>query len=450
MNIIIVGIGKLGEYLAKSLVEEGHAVTLIDTDFTTSQNIINNEDLNYICGNALEVSTLMEAGIDSADILICVMERDEQNIMCALIGKKLGAKHTIARIRKPEYVNSINFVKEELGLSMTINPERLTANYIARILNVPSALDATSFFKGRIEMISLKVKEHNQLIGWSINHIAKQINGRVIICAIERNNEIIIPRGHTKVQLHDKLHLTGTPKDINEFLKLVKLAEKTKKVIICGGSDTAMYLAKILLETGMQVKIIEINEERCRVLSEALPNALIIHGDVSDQNILYEEGLDKCDALVALNSIDEENIVISVFASLLKVPKIITKVNHINLDGIVEYSNLDTIITPHKIATNQIVRYVRAMEQSGGMHCESIYKFSDDKLEMLEFRVKVNFNNLNQKIKNLPLKEGILIVAILRDKNIIFPNGEDEIKIRDTIIIIAKKATIKELNDILE
>ncbi len=211
-----------------------------------------------------------------------------------------------------------------------------------------------------------------------------------------------------------------------------------------------MYLAKILLETGMRVKIIEINEERCKILSEALPNALIIHGDVSDQNILYEEGIDKCDALVALNSIDEENIVISIFASLLKVPKIITKVNHINLDGIVEYSNLDTIITPHKIATNQIVRYVRAMEQSGGMCCESIYKFSDDKLEMLEFRVKANFNNLNQKIKNLPLKEGILIVAILRDKNIIFPNGEDKIKIRDTIIIIAKKATIKELNDILE
>ena len=450
MKIIIVGVGKLGEYLAKSLVKEKHEVTLIDIDFTTSQDIINNEDLNYINGNGLDANILLEAGIKDTDLLISVMDQDEHNTICCLLGKKLGAKHTIARIRTPEYANSTELLKDDLGLSMTINPEKLTANHIARVLSIPSALNATIFFKGRIQMISIRVKEKGLIEGLSITSLQKKIEGRIIVCAIERNNEIIIPRGNTKLQANDIIHITGTRKDINEFLKFARLSEQTKKVIISGGSNTALYLARSLAEMDMDTKIIEINEKRCELLSEKLPDTLIINGDASDQNLLYEEELDKCDAFVSLSNIDEENIIASMFASLVGVPKIITKVNHINLEGIIEKANIDTVITPHKIATNQIVKYVRAMQNGSNSSCESIYKFDDDKFEILEFNIKKDFKALNIKLKDLVLKEGVLIAAILRKEKIIFPSGNEEIKLRDTIVVIDKDSKIQDINDILE
>ena len=450
MKIIIVGVGKLGEYLAKSLVKEKHEVTLIDIDFTTSQDIINNEDLNYINGNGLDANILLEAGIKDTDLLISIMDQDEHNTICCLLGKKLGAKHTIARIRTPEYANSTEILKDDLGLSMTINPEKLTANHIARVLSIPSALNATIFFKGRIQMISIRVKEKGLIEGLSITSLQKKIEGRIIVCAIERNNEIIIPRGNTKLQANDIIHITGTRKDINEFLKFARLSEQTKKVIISGGSNTALYLARSLAEMDMDTKIIEINEKRCELLSEKLPDTLIINGDASDQNLLYEEELDKCDAFVSLSNIDEENIIASMFASLVGVPKIITKVNHINLEGIIEKANIDTVITPHKIATNQIVKYVRAMQNGSNSSCESIYKFDDDKFEILEFNIKKDFKALNIKLKDLVLKEGVLIAAILRKEKIIFPSGNEEIKLRDTIVVIDKDSKIQDINDILE
>ena len=449
MKIVIVGIGKLGEYLAKRLVREGNEVTLVDVDFTTSQDTINNEDVNYVCGNGLDSNVLVEAGISDSDLLISVMEKDEQNVMCSLLGKTLGAKHTIARIRTPEYSSSIDILKEKLGLSMVINPELLTADKISRALSIPSALEETTFLKGKIQMISLKIKEKSVLDGITIHNLAKKFND-VIVCTVERDNVIIVPKGNTKLQVNDKINITGSPKNINKFLEYTNLiSEKTKQVIICGGSDISMYLAKILIDMGMKVKIIEINEDRCKVLSEQLPKALIINGDVSDQYVLFEEGLESCDAFVTLTSIDEENIVCSMFASMHNVPKIITKINHINLEGVVDKANIDTVITPHKIVANQIVKYVRAMEHGKKSSCEAIYKFEDDSFEMVEFYVRKDFNALNKKIVDMDLKDGVLIVAIHRGKNIIFPNGQDMIKEKDTIIVIDKDSTIKDLNDIL-
>ena len=450
MRIIIVGIGKLGEYLTKSLVKDGHEITVIDTFFNKHENIINNEDVNYIEGNALDANILREAGAQNADLLICAMEKDEQNVMCSLIAKKMGTKHTIARIRNPEYASSISFLKEDLGLSLTINPDLLTAEYIYNVLSIPTAINTTSFFKGKVEMISLRVKEDSVIKNLTLNKIANKLD-RIIICAIERNNEIIIPKGSTKFLEDDKIFITGTPQAINKFLIYLKrIGEKTKKVMICGGSDTAIYLTKILLDTGMQVRIIEDNEERCIKLSEELPKALIIHGDVSNQNILYEEGIEKADAFVSLTGIDEENIIYSMFATNLKVPKVITKINHINLAGVLEKANIDTVITPHIIASNQIVSYIRAMQNGEGSSCEALYKFEEEKFEMLEFNIKEDFKGLNTKLRNLKLKEGILIIAIQRGKNIIIPNGNDEINNKDIIVIIDNNNKIKNINDIIE
>ena len=448
MKIIIVGIGKLGEYLARQLVKDKNEITLIDTDFTTSRDIIDNEDLHHICGNGLDSTVLLEAGISDADLLISVTDKDEQNVMCCLLGKKMGAKQTIARIRTPEYSNSINILKEELGLSMVINPELMAANKISRALSIPSALEETTFLKGKIQMISLKLKEGSNLVGTTIHNLSKKVTG-VIVCTVERDNVTSVPKANTKLQVNDKINITGSPVDIRKFLEYADLDEKTKNVIICGGSDTSMYLARNLIEMGMKVKIIEINEQRCEFLSEKLPRALIINGDVSDQYVLYEEGLENCDAFVTLTSIDEENIVCSMFAAMNNVPKIITKINHISLDGIVEKANIDTVITPHKVACNQIVKYVRALQHGQNSSCEAIYKFDDDNFEMVEFYVRKDFKGLNKPLKELGLKEGLLVVAILRGRNIIFPHGMDEIKEKDTIVVIDDDSSVKDINDIL-
>ena len=387
MKIVIVGIGKLGEYLTKLLAKENNEITLIDINFSGKESLINNEDVNYVEGNALNSNILIEAGITDADLLISVMKSDSENIMCSLIGKKLGAKHTIARIKTPEYSNSVNIIKDVLGLSMTINPEALAASQIAQALSIPSALDATSFFKGRMEVISLRVKDNSKLNGISIKELSKKIKNKIIVCAIERQDEVIIPSGDIKLFIGDKIHITGKRKDINTFLKYTKLiSEKTKKVMIAGGSSITLYLSKILIDMGMYVKIIEKDEQRCKFLSEEIPGALIIQGDISNQNILYEEGIKECDAFVALTSLDEENIVYSMFASSLSVPKVITKINHINLDGIVKKANIDTTIASHKIAANQVVQYIRAVENSGSSLCESVYNF-DDIFEVIEFKI---------------------------------------------------------------
>lgn len=450
MKIIIVGIGKLGEYLAKSLVKDKNDVTLIDLSFKRVQDVINNEDLNYIMGSGLNIDNLIEAGIKDTDLLISVMDKDEENVMCCLLAKKLGAKHTIARIRNQEYRESIDLIKDDLGLSMMINPEYLTASHIAQIVSIPSALDTTTFFKGRVQMLSLKISKDSNLNRKSINEINKSTDGNVIVCAIERDKETLIPMGATKLENDDRIHVIGTPSSLLSFIKYAGLIKKPiKEVMISGGSDTAIYLAKILCDMKIKVKLIESLPERCEYLTEVLPKALIINGDVSDQNLLLEEGIEDCDCFICLNSIDEENLVYSMFAKSINVPKIITKINHINLSNIIDLAKIDTVVTPHIIASNQIVSYVRAMSNTDSSSCESIYKFKD--FEMIEFKIKDNFEYLNTKIKNLNIKNDIIISTILRGRNVIFPGGNDVIKKHDTLVIVVNnKSNIKDINDIME
>lgn len=451
MKIIIVGVGKLGDYLARSLVKDGNEVTLVDNDFSYALDVINNEDLNYICGNGMNPDVLLEAGVENTDLLISVMQADEHNIICCLLGKKLGAKKTIARIRNNEYSNSLKYFSKDLGLSMVINPDQLASDMISRVINIPRAIDATSFLKGRILLISIKVKEESNLVNTSINAINKNFKGKIIVCAIERDGETIIPKGSTKLMLGDKIYITGTLKDINVFLKYDNIiSNKVKDVMICGGSRIAAYLAKSLCDMGITVKVIEIDKEKCKKLSEKLPEAIIINGDASDQNVLYEEGLEDCDAFVTLTGIDEENIIYSMFASNIEGCKRITKINHIDLDGIVEQAGIDTVITPHKIATNHIVKYVRAMQNSLKSKCSAVYTFDKCNFEMLEFNVSNDFNGLDIKLKDLKIKNGILVIAILRDKQVLFPGGNDAILKNDIIVVIDSNNSIKDINDIIE
>ena len=451
MKIVIAGIGKFGDYLTRQLAKENNEITVIDINFTGKEALINNEDINNIEGNALDVKILEEAGVQNSDLLISSMKEDSENVMCALLARKLGVKNTIARIRRPEYIDSLNMIKEPLGLSMIISPKQLTANQIAQTLSIPSAIETTSFFKGRIYVISLKLKEDSKYIGQSIKEISQKLNGNIIVCAIEREDSVIIPNGETIIQAEDKIHITGTRKDINSFLRYGNLIQdKTRQVMIVGGSDISKYLANQLADTDMKVKIVEPNKEVALELAETLDNVLVINADPSDEQTLFEEGIQETDAFVALTGIDEENIVYSMFASSQKVPKVITKINHINLSGITQMAKIDAVVSPHKIAANQVVQYVRAMEKGKSSSCESIYNFGDNIFEMIEFKVKEDFKGINKKIEELKLQDDTLIGAIQRGKNIIYPQGKDEIKLNDTVLVICRNNKVKELNDMIK
>lgn len=451
MKIVIAGIGKFGDYLTRQLAKENNEITVIDINFNGKEALINNEDINNIEGNALDVKILEEAGVQNSDLLIASMKEDSENVMCALLARKLGVKNTIARIRRPEYIDSLNMIKEPLGLSMIISPKQLTANQIAQTLSIPSAIETTSFFKGRIYVISLKLKEDSKYIGQSIKDISQKLNGNIIVCAIEREDKIVIPNGETIIQAEDKIHITGTRKDINSFLRYGNLIQdKTRQVMVVGGSDISKYLANQLADTNMRVKIIEPNKEVALELAETLDNVLVINADPSDEQTLFEEGIQETDAFVALTGIDEENIVYSMFASAQKVPKVITKINHINLSGITQMAKIDAVVSPHKIAANQVVQYVRAMEKGKSSSCESIYNFGDNIFEMIEFKVKEDFKGINKKIEELKLQDDTLIGAIQRGKNIIYPQGKDEIKLNDTVLVICRNNKVKELNDMIK
>ena len=451
MKIVIAGIGKFGDYLTRQLAKENNEITVIDINFTGKEALINNEDINNIEGNALDVKILEEAGVQNSDLLIASMKEDSENVMCALLARKLGVKNTIARIRRPEYIDSLNMIKEPLGLSMIISPKQLTANQIAQTLSIPSAIETTSFFKGRIYVISLKLKEDSKYIGQSIKEISQKLNGNIIVCAIEREDKIVIPNGETIIQAEDKIHITGTRKDINSFLRYGNLIQdKTRQVMVVGGSDISKYLANQLADTDMKVKIIEPNKEVALELAETLDNVLVINADPSDEQTLFEEGIQETDAFVALTGIDEENIVYSMFASAQKVPKVITKINHINLSGITQMAKIDAVVSPHKIAANQVVQYVRAMEKGKSSSCESIYNFGDNIFEMIEFKVKEDFKGINKKLEELKLQDDTLIGAIQRGKNIIYPQGKDEIKLNDTVLVICRNNKVKELNDMIK
>jgi len=451
MKIVIAGIGKFGDYLTRQLAKENNEITVIDINFNGKEALINNEDINNIEGNALDVKILEEAGVQNSDLLISSMKEDSENVMCALLARKLGVKNTIARIRRPEYIDSLNMIKEPLGLSMIISPKQLTANQIAQTLSIPSAIETTSFFKGRIYVISLKLKEDSKYIGQSIKDISQKLNGNIIVCAIEREDKIVIPNGETIIQAEDKIHITGTRKDINSFLRYGNLIQdKTRQVMIVGGSDISKYLANQLADTDMKIKIIEPNKEVALELAETLDNVLVINADPSDEQTLFEEGIQETDAFVALTGIDEENIVYSMFASSQKVPKVITKINHINLSGITQMAKIDAVVSPHKIAANQVVQYVRAMEKGKSSSCESIYNFGDNIFEMIEFKVKEDFKGINKKLEELKLQDDTLIGAIQRGKNIIYPQGKDEIRLNDTVLVICRNNKVKELNDMIK
>lgn len=452
MKIIISGCGKIGATILESLVAEGHDIVAIDNNQSVIQEITNVYDVMGVCGNCFDCDVLEEAGISEAELFIAVAGSDESNMMSCFLARKLGAKHTIARIRNPEYNDkSLSILRHHFELSMSINPERLAAHEIFNILKFPSAVKIDSFSRRSFEMIEFRLKDDSVLDGLTLSEFRDKYKTQVLICCVLRDDEIFIPGGNFVLKSGDKISLAATHADITKLFKELGLSQKqSKNVMILGGSRISYYLSEMLAGAGISVKIIDRNEKNCELLSDLLPKAVIINADGSQQDLLLEEGLTTMDAFVSLTGMDEENILISIFAATQNVPKVISKVNKDELALMAEKLGLDTIVSPKKIVSDVIIRYARALRNSLGSSVETLYKVMDGHAEALEFIVKDDARIVNIPLKNLSLKKNILIGGITRDRKRIVPGGNDVILPGDHVIIIAANQRLQELADILE
>lgn len=452
MNVVIVGDGKVGGTIARQLSGEGHDIIVIDNNAAVLTNAVNTMDIISVEGNGASVDVQRRAGVPHADLLIAATSADEVNMLACLVGKKLGAEHTIARVRNPEYLEQITMLKDELGLSMTVNPEMAAAEEISRLLRFPSALKIEPFARGKVELVELKIPEHSVLNGMPLWAIYKEFQVKVLVCAVQREGKVYIPGGDFVLQAGDKINVTAPHLEIANFFRTIGIFRNSvKSVMIIGGGRMAYYLAKEMLSLRVRVKIIEMDMKRCEYLCEMLPEAVVIHGDGTDKELLYEEGLEKTDALVALTGMDEENIVVSLYAKAKKVSKVIAKINRISFDEILDNLDIDSFISPKHIAASNIVRYVRAMKNSvGSSNVETLHRLINDRVEALEFKVREASPVVGIPLKNLKTKDGLLVATIIRKTKVIIPGGNDSIEIGDSVIIVTTNKQLTDLKDILK
>ncbi|MBE6008131.1 MAG: Trk system potassium transporter TrkA [Lachnospiraceae bacterium] len=452
MKIIVVGCGKIGTTIIHNLVSEGHDVVALDYNAEIINDITNMYDVMGICGNATDYETLVEAGVKESGLFVAVTSHDELNMLSCRIAKKMGAGLTVARIRNPEYNGqSLDFMCDVLDISKSINPELLAAHEIFNILKFPSAVKVEYFSRGNFEMIELKLRDNSILDGMSLMDLRNKYKSKVLISAVQRDDKVVIPDGRFVLKSADRISITATPSEIQSFLnELGLLQKKARNIMILGGSKIAYYLSKMLLNEGNTVKIIEQKRERCLELCDALPNAVIINGDGAEQELLFEEGITELDAFVSLTGMDEENILISIFAASQNVPKVISKVNRTELAAMAEKLGLDTIVSPKDTTANIIVRYARAVENSLGSSVETLYKLMDGQAEALEFNVRNDFEHINIPFKDLEFKSNILIAGIIRGKESIIPGGNDYILPGDNVIVLASGHKLNDLSDIIK
>lgn len=450
MKIIIVGCGKVGFTLAEQLNNEGHDIAVIDKNGKKLQTVTSNLDVMGVEGNGAIYQTQMEAGIRDTDLLIATTDSDELNMLCCLIAKKAGDCHTIARIRSPEYSQEIRFLREELNLSMAINPELAAATEISRLLRFPSAIKIDTFAKGRVEMMKTIIPEHSVLHNMKVFEVLTRLRCNVLICVVERGPEVMIPDGNFVLQHGDVISFIASHADATEFFHQLGIENNTiKTAMFVGGGKITYYLCKMLEHTKIKIKIIEQNLNRCNELSEELPNVMVIHGDGSNQQLLLEEGIVQTEAFAALTGFDEENVMLSLYAASVSKAKLITKINRIAFENIISHMNLGSIIYPKLITADRIVQYVRAMQNSVGSNVETLYKLANQ-AEALEFRVEKDATMTGISLEELQLKDNLLIACINRNGKIITPRGKDTIRVGDTVIVVTTHSGLNDIKDILK
>jgi trk system potassium uptake protein TrkA len=452
MRIIVVGCGNVGLTLTEQLSKEGHNITVIEEQSSVVQTAVNNLDVMGIVGNGASYSIMKDAGIDKADLMIAVTDSDELNLLCCLIAKKAGNCHTIARVRNPIYKKEINFIKEELGLSMVINPEEAAATEAGRLLKLPSATKIETFARGRAELVRLVIDENSRLKDLALKDIPSDLKKHVVIAVVTRGNDVYIPDGSFILRAGDEITIIGSSKNtVNFFKKLGLPSAKVHSTIIIGGGETGYYLAMQLIALGIKVTIFDKDPVRCKELTELLPQALIINGDGTDKDMLLEEGVTSTESFVSLTNLDEENIMLSMYVkSINSKAKLITKVHRVNYGEIIGSLGIGSIIYPKNITADRIVQFVRGMSVSKENNIETLYKLNDDRVEALEFIVKYGSPIIGVPLAKLKLKKGILIACINHYGEIISPTGESVIRDRDSVIVVTTQTGLNDINDILE
>ncbi len=451
MKIIVIGCGKIGRTILSDFVAEGHEVLAMDTNPDVLKEIANIYDIMTLCGNGADYTDLYEAGAQNANLVIAATGSDEYNMLSCFVARRMGARHTVARIRNPEMNDEgLAFMKEQLHLSMAINPELMAARELFNILKLPAAAKIETFSAGKFEMIELIIKDDSPLNGMVLMELNRNTAAKFLICVVERDGEVYIPDGSFTLKGGDRIALTAAPTEVQKLLKSFGALKKhARDIMILGGSKVAYYLAKMLIKSGNSVKIIEQNPTRAAALADSLPGAVIINGDGASQELLLEEGISTTDAFVALTGMDEENILISSFAFDQNVKKVITKINRVALYPFAKKLGIDTIISPKQTVSNVLSRYARALENSLGSKVESLYRLMDGKAEVIEFVVAEDFKYANTPLKELSLKQNLLITGIIRNRKTIIPTGNDVILPCDRVIIAATGHRLLALEDIM-
>lgn len=452
MRILVVGDGKVGHTIAEHLAREAHDVVIVDRSEEVLKHAEDTLDVLCVRGNGANASTLVEAGADKTDIIIAATAGDETNMLCCLMAKRLGTKYAIARIRDPEYNQSLTMLQRELGIDMAVNPERATALEISRLLRFPFASNIESFAKGRVEMVEFRAQETDAVVGVPLHQIAHKLRGipQVLYAAVERGGEVIIPNGNFVIEPGDRVYVTADMVSITSFFQFLgKKSLRIKNVMLLGGGRISYYLAKMIVPMGVHVSMTEINEQKALHLSEALPEVNVIYGDGTDQELLEQEGLKQMDAFVALCDRDEENLMTGLFAARQGVPKVVVKNNRVAYADIISAMGLDSIVSPKAITCQNILRYVRARENATGTKVERLYKLVGGKAEAIEFIARAGDPYIGIPLKNLTMRPGTLVGVIVRKGHVIVPFGNDHIEAGDSVVIIACESGIADLNEVI-
>ena len=447
MKIVIVGVGNVGRELVKQLSRENHDIVVVDTNVKLVEDVVNAYDVMGITGNGVSLDTMNETGIHNTDLLIACTQYDEMNMLCCLVGKKLGAKETIARVKNREY--SDLFKSRELGITMLVNPDYESALEISRLLRYPSAVKIEPFAEGKVDIIEYKITVDSPLYNIALKDLSTVIKNKILICAVERDGEVYIPRGNFILNDGDIIFVTASKLGMHQFFRDMGKAQTARKVMIIGGSRIASYLAQELAKVDVSVKIIEKSEEKCAFLTETLDKAKVVNGDGTDRDLLIEEGLLDCDALIVLTNQDEQNIIISMYASAMKV-KVITKIDNGSYYSLLENSGIDSVVATKATTANEIIKLARGLANSMDSAVNKLYRIVDGKAEVLEFKVTQAFKGIAIPFSVIKLKKNTIIAGIIRKGKLITPSGSDALEVDDLVLIVTLNSNYDELNDILE
>lgn len=449
MKIVIAGGGKVGETLCRELSLESNDVVLIEKNQWKLERIISKNDIMGLAGNAASYETQVEADVATCDIFIAVTPEDEINIISAIIAKKLGATYTIARVRNPEYANHMGFMREGLGITMMINPELEAAKDITRVIRYTEALSVEQFADGRVNIVEIKVSKNSQLADTYIDDFKNKF-GNVNVCAVSRDDFDFIPSGETKLQENDHIYVTGVKKDLTKLYRKCGLKqEKLRSALIIGGGRVAHYLIDMLSEMRMEIKVIETNHKVAKELSYQFPHTVVIEGDGTDQEFLKEERIELYDTVISLTGVDEENILISLFALSEGAKKVITKVSRTDLLKLLDNVGLQSIVTPKRLIANEIIHFVRSLNSNDGSNVEALYRIADNQVEAIQFRVPENSKVTHQLLQDMNMKANLVIAYIVRGNKLIFPSGKDMMKPGDQVIIVTTIKSLENIEDIL-